>query len=699
MVGIRVIGRDTLAGLLALFGVCALLPSPLHAAANEFWLAPPDVSDLNNPPGGEPLYLLLTTGDAAASVTVDVPANGAFTPIVVSMGAFDSARIVLSPFKSQLETRPTNAIANTGLHVTATAPVTVQYEVANTTNAETWMLHGPNASGQEFTIPLQKHAPFNNEASFAAPHQAFASFDTVATQNGTVVTIYSPVPLDGHPALQQFSVNLNRGQTYSAAFTGSNWSLPSNHPSGALLIASKPVYVSIKDDSIHNPSGGCYNLVGDQLVPVSALGREHIAIKGSLNSTGDESVVLVATQNNTQIYVDGSTTPAITLFAGEYYRYDMDYLSSSVDNAVYLRASKPVYATHYSGFGCVMGMALLPPVDRAGSRAVDVRRSDAQTFYLLVLVPAAAVNGFSISGAGTATINPASFVNVPGTSGAWKTARIQYNTTQVPVDVPFHISNSIDRFILGVLTGGASSGARYGYVSDFLAPTSLSLSLTPAPGTVPEPGGSVVYTLHAQNDGIAAVQLDALSDSHAGDLNGQGCVLPQSLAPGAFYECSFSAIVAGNAGDSEPTTVSANGSSLATPLAATATASVTLGDVLPTLAVHDVAVPSVAPPGSSVMFVIDIENTGSAEAILLESLVDDVDGNLDGQGDCGLPLSIAPGDSYTCSYTTTVNGALGDQVSHIVTAAASDDEANVVSGQATVTVSLDSVIFADGFEL
>ncbi len=697
--GIRVNRRPTMAGLIALLGICALHASPAQAAANEFWIAPPDVTDLNNPPGGEPLYLIVASGDAPSTVTVDVPANGSFTPIVVNIAAFDSARIVLTAFKAQLETRPTNTIANTGLHVTASAPVTARYEVANNDNADMWMLQGPNAAGQEFIIPLQKHAPFNNEASFAAPHQAFASFDAVGTQNDTLVTIYSPVPIDGHPALQQFSLTLNRGQTYSAAYTGSNWSLPSTHPSGAVLIADKPVVVSIKDDSIHNPSGGCYNLVGDQLVPVSALGLEYVAIKGALNNTGDESVVLVATQNNTQITINGAAAPTITLFSGEYYRYDMDYLSGSADNAVYLHASKPVYATHYSGFGCQMGMALLPPLDRAGSRAVDVVRSDAQTFYIFVLVPSAAVNGFSISGAGTATINPALFVTVPGTSGTWKVARIPYNTTEIPVDVPLHISNSIDRFILGVLTGGAASGARYGYVSDFLAPTSMTLSLTPAPGTLPEPGGPVIYAVHAQNDGIAPIQLDSLSDSHVGDLNGQGCVLPQTLGVGVPYDCSFSTSVSGNAGDSVSTTVIANGSSLATPVSAMATGNIILSDVLPTLAIEQHALPAVALPGSSIMFVIGVENTGSAEAILLSTLADDVNGNLDGQGDCVLPQTIAPGNTYTCAYAATVNGALGSQVTNTLSASASDDEANIVNGQATTTVTLDSLIFADGFEL
>lgn len=459
-----------------LFLIASLLtPGRMHAQrGSEFWLAPPDITDLHNSPGGEPLYLVVSSAGAATTVTVDVPANVSFVPIVVTVQANKSRRINLTAFKAQLETRPTNTVCNTGLHIVATTPITCYYECANTNNTDIWALKGPNGLGQQFYIPLHKHAPFNNEASFASPHQAFASFDICATQNNTVVTIYSPTPVDGHAALQQFSITLNRGQTYSCGWTGLNWSQPSTHPSGAVVLSDKPVVVSLKDDSDHNPSGGCYDIMGDQLVPVSVVGTDYIAVKGSLNNTGDESVVLMATQNNTQVFLDGASTPVATLFAGEYYRIDMDYLASSSNNAVFIHCTQPSYAVHITGFGCEMGQALLPPLNCAGSQQLNFVRDDNQTFYITLLCRTAAVNSFTITGPGTATINPASFVTVPGTSGVWMAARIQYNTTQVPVDSTFTVSNSADVFALGVINGGGTSGCKYGYFSEFVAPITVS---------------------------------------------------------------------------------------------------------------------------------------------------------------------------------------------------------------------------------
>jgi len=547
----------------------------------EFWLAPPNVTFLNNVPGGEPIYLVTIAGDTAATVTIDQPANGAFTPIVQAITPHTSVRTNLTAFKAALKTTPTNTVLNSGLHISSTAPVTAYYEIANTDNTDMLTLKGADALGQEFYIPLHKHAPFFNEPSYASPEQAIASFDIVASQNGTTVSIYSPVPVDGHPALQQFSLTLNRGQTYSAGYSGSNWSVPANHPSGAVVLADKPVAVSIKDDSVHNPSGGCTNLQSDQLVPVGALGMDYIAVKGAINSNGDESVVIIATRNDTQIHLDGAATPAATLFAGEYYRVDMDYLAASSDNAVYIHATQPIYAAHISGFGCEAGLALLPRIDVGGSADVDFVRDDAQSFFLMLVSPAAAVNAFTITGAGTATIDPGAFVTVPGTGNAWKAARIAFDTTQAPVDTPMRVSNSAGFFALGTLNGGATTGARYGYFSRFADQIGFALTVSAMPGAIAEPGGTVTFSVHVANAGDAPATLAAIGDNFLGDLDARGtCSVPQTIAPAAAYDCGFARVVSGSLGDIQTETVTASGTSLNAAISAAGSATVTITDVI-----------------------------------------------------------------------------------------------------------------------
>jgi hypothetical protein len=293
--------------------------------------------------------------------------------------------------------------------------------------------------------------------------------------------------VDGHPALTQFSLTLNAGQAYSCAYTGANYDQPSTHPSGAVVLADKPVAISLKDDSQHNPSGGCYDLQLEQIVPVGNVGTDYIAVKGSLNNFGDESVVLMATENATPVYIDGSSTPAITLFAGEYYRVDMDYLTASANNSVFIHTTKPVYAIHFTGFGCEMGDALLPPTNY-GASAVNISRGSSETFYVNLIIRSTHINDFTITGPGTATINPASFITVPGTSGQFSAARIQYNTTQFPVDSTFTIQNSGGAFQAAVLNGGASSGAKYTYLTPFGTVGALPLRLLRLSGRTEQDG-------------------------------------------------------------------------------------------------------------------------------------------------------------------------------------------------------------------
>jgi gliding motility-associated-like protein len=439
-------------------------------SGTDFWFAPPFVTHVHNAPGGVPIYLLLSSMGAASTVTVSQPANGGFAPIVVTIAAGKSKRIDLSAFQSQLETHPTNSILNTGLRIIATTAITANYEEDNTNNPEDFALKGANALGTDFYIPLTNYVPFANHNFGVAGQEAIASFDIVASQNGTVVTIYSPVPVDGHPALTQFSITLNAGQTYSCGWTGANYTVPSTHPGGAAVHSTLPVAITVKDDSDTNPSGGCYDLIGDQIVPTAILGTDYVAVKGSLNPGGNEGMFITSTQNNTNIYIDGNPVPVRTMFAGETYRVDMDSVITAADQSVYVRASNPVYATHVTGFGCEMGSAILPPLNCAGSHQVNFMRSTSEAFYLTILVHASAINNFTITGSGTATISSASFSPVPGTGGLWDAAKILFSTIQIPVDSAFSVTNSTDVFALGIINGGAATGCRYGYFSEFVAP-------------------------------------------------------------------------------------------------------------------------------------------------------------------------------------------------------------------------------------
>src|SRR5690606_15871888 len=346
-------------------------------------------------------------------ITVNLPANGAHTEI-------------LSAYVDILETRPTGVVRNTGLKISATADITAIYEVSPGNNPDIWALKGLNGLGTEFYTPFQNLWP--NGSYSPTP---YTSFDIVATEDNTTVLVYPTADLDGgQPAFQSFTITLNEGETYSASVTDLN--NPQNNPTGSQIISDKPIAVSIKDDSINpTPYGGCRDLNGDQLVPVDIVGDEYIINKGALS--GDDLAIIVATQNNTVIEVDGVVVG--TLFNGETKRLH-------ISNALtYITGSKPFYLIQVTGFGCETGTALLPPLNCAGSEQVSFVRSTSEGFFLNLLVPDGNQDAFVLNGNAT-IINPAAFSVVPGTDGYWVGAQIQFTTAQIAVGVANLLSNT-----------------------------------------------------------------------------------------------------------------------------------------------------------------------------------------------------------------------------------------------------------------
>ena len=97
--------------------------------------------------------------------------------------------------------------------------------------------------------------------------------------------------------------------------------------------------------------------------------------------------------------------------------------------------------------------------------------------------------------------------------------------------------------------------------SDNDTPSSILVTKTADPVSVPEPGGNVSFSVSVKNtSAVDSVTITSLSDNVYGDLDGKGtCDVPQTIAAGATYSCSFSGAVSGNAGSSHTDVVTASG--------------------------------------------------------------------------------------------------------------------------------------------
>ncbi len=93
---------------------------------------------------------------------------------------------------------------------------------------------------------------------------------------------------------------------------------------------------------------------------------------------------------------------------------------------------------------------------------------------------------------------------------------------------------------------------------------------------------------------------------------------------------------------------------------------------VPTLTVDKTALtPSLPAPGGAFPMQVQVTNT-SPEAVSLISLIDNVYGNLDGQGTCNTPITINPGATFTCQFTGDFTGVAGASQTDTVTATVVD---------------------------
>jgi len=243
-------------------------------------------------------------------------------------------------------------------------------------------------------------------------------------------------------------------------------------------------------------------------------------------------------------------------------------------------------------------------------------------------------------------------------------------------------------------------------------PSSITIDKVASPTSVPEPGGDVTFTLRVHNTSPAdTVAIDELTDSVYGNVFLRGdCgtleskqLSPDDDAAGGVDEatCSFTAMVSGNAGDSHHNVASVTGhDDDGRTVTDNDFADVEVADVAPSIDVTKTADPiSVAEPGASVEFTVDVENTSvSTDPVTITSLVDDPDGagpaeliDLNGKGSCSVPQVIEPGETYTCSFSRMITGNAGDVKIDVVTATGHDDDEHSVSDHDDAEVTITDV--------
>lgn len=142
----------------------------------------------------------------------------------------------------------------------------------------------------------------------------------MATENNTTVS-FSDIKngvsiINSSIGNSSFNVTLNSGESYVIAIYGM---AQANKDGliGSLVTSDKPVVVNCGSFAGSNGEMQNLDLGFDQIVSAERTGTDYIFIK-STGKNNVERVLLVADQDNTDIFLNGSTTPSYNLNAGQY---------------------------------------------------------------------------------------------------------------------------------------------------------------------------------------------------------------------------------------------------------------------------------------------------------------------------------------------------------------------------------------------
>jgi gliding motility-associated-like protein len=289
------------------------------------------------------------------------------TPYIYSIGFGFDTQLLVS------ENDVSAVLNNKGFIVQAEDLIYVTVRLTATPNffhAGGLVSKGNAALGTNFRIGafINTGAPNSTES-----HYTFASI--LATENNTLiqfddiktgVTLINNAGAGNTPA----SITLNAGETYVLAVKG-----PSDENRdgliGALINSNKPIAVNCGSFAGSNGSTPNLDVGFDQIVSEERTGLEYIFVKGS-GVDVTERPLIVAHQDNTEIFLDGNTVPTTTLNAGEYLALDGSQFS--VNENLYVRASKNIFA--YQGIGgsqsqANQNMHFLPPLSCQTPKSIN----------------------------------------------------------------------------------------------------------------------------------------------------------------------------------------------------------------------------------------------------------------------------------------------------------------------------------------
>lgn len=302
----------------------------------EHWFAPM----IDRTTNSDPYQTLYFSTNEAIPFSVDIYNNNVVIgTVTISKGnpvKFSVPREYIIT-KRSIDTFTPNTL---GLHTKGSKAYFVNLRFSVTNHAEIITSKGLAGLGTKFYAAMAPITAENSILNFMA--------GIIATEDNTKVVVsgYKSDVKFSTPQKDSIKFELNKGESYLIDGSG-NQSFP-NGFIGAKIEANKPIAVTNGNFNGQYASNtrSSSDILMDESVPVDRLGDEFALIKGNGNiGSGMETALIVATEDDTEVYVNDASTPIAKLSQGEYFLVpDSKYiLQRNSHYNLYIKTTKKVY--------------------------------------------------------------------------------------------------------------------------------------------------------------------------------------------------------------------------------------------------------------------------------------------------------------------------------------------------------------------
>ncbi|MBD8083726.1 T9SS type B sorting domain-containing protein [Chryseobacterium caseinilyticum] len=315
--------------------------------------------------------LYLST-DSVQPFTVDIYNNNVVIETVTISKGNPATYTVDNTIITATTSTQAFTVIDKGLYLKGSKPFYCTLRLAQSAHGEVITSKGKAGIGKEFYVANTPSPANFTSNNFTA--------GVMATENNTSVTVTwnGSITFIGGPAGIQntHTFTLNKGQSF--LFAGA---VGTTAPfMGAKIVSDKPITLTNGNANGNfgdNATGSSSDGILDQSVPVERLGNTFAMVRTRSTTSDLEGGIIIATENNTQIFLNGSSIAVATINQGQWYRISGDAYQAQGTNGHYnmlVSTSKNVYLyqlVSVDNNNATCGFNYIPPLNCFLPRRID----------------------------------------------------------------------------------------------------------------------------------------------------------------------------------------------------------------------------------------------------------------------------------------------------------------------------------------